>query len=70
MNSVSHRVCELGQDVDAARGEHETLFSSELDEEMYGLQNVSKQIQHQLQLNVSLNFSNSTNLAHFYLLCV
>ena len=52
MNSISHKFCELGENVDPARGEHETLFSSELDEEMYGLQNVSSAIERQLQLNV------------------
>ncbi|KAL7073102.1 hypothetical protein ACQ4LE_007904 [Meloidogyne hapla] len=49
---MSYKYCELGQSQDAARGTHETLFSSELDNEMIGLQNISKTVKHQLHLNL------------------
>ena len=52
---MSHKYCELGQVQDAARGTHESLFSSELDSEMSGLENISKTVKHQLHLNVNLN---------------
>lgn len=49
---MSTKFCELGQGADASREEHETLFSPELDEQMSDMQNVTKQIERQLQLNV------------------
>uniref|UniRef100_A0A914KY17 Dendritic cell-specific transmembrane protein-like domain-containing protein n=1 Tax=Meloidogyne incognita TaxID=6306 RepID=A0A914KY17_MELIC len=49
---MSHKYCELGQVQDAARGTHESLFSSELDSEMSGLENISKTVKHQLHLNL------------------
>ncbi|CAK5074991.1 unnamed protein product [Meloidogyne enterolobii] len=49
---MSFTYCELGQTQDAARGTHESLFSSELDSEMRGLENISKTVKHQLHLNL------------------
>jgi len=54
---MSHKYCELGQVQDAARGTHESLFSSELDSEMSGLENISKTVKHQLHLNVNLDLN-------------
>jgi hypothetical protein len=52
---MSYKYCELGQSGDAARGTHETLFSSELENEMNGLENISNTVKHQLHLNVKIN---------------
>ncbi|KAF7640292.1 DC_STAMP domain-containing protein [Meloidogyne graminicola] len=49
---MSYKYCELGQSIDAARGTHESLFSSELENEMEGLHNISDVVKHQLHLNL------------------
>ncbi|KAL3114641.1 hypothetical protein niasHT_016272 [Heterodera trifolii] len=52
VGEMSVKFCELGKSTDSGKEEHEMLFTPELDGQMYGLQNVSKQIERQLQLNL------------------